>query len=64
MAIHLTPEELSELTGIRPVEVVRMCREMSVPVYQGRVDKTLFLQSLNAEGRSLPSDARDAVLSA
>jgi hypothetical protein len=64
VAIHLTPAEMSELTGIRSARIVRMCREMSVPVYEGRVDKTLFLHSLSASGRELPSEAREAVLAA
>ena len=47
---HLTPEELSELVGTDRKEVVRLCLEESVPIYNGRIDKTLFARSLIAVG--------------
>ena len=43
MANHLTPEELSQEVGIERDEVVRICVEEHVPIYQGKIDKTLFL---------------------
>ena len=42
MANHLTPEELSELFGMKREDVVRLCHEQHVPIYNGKVDKTLF----------------------
>ena len=51
MANHLTPEELSKELGIDRQEVIRVCVEQGVPIYQGKIDKTLFqaqLQSLGA----------------
>ena len=42
MANHLTPEELSKELGIDRQEVIRLCYEESVPIYQGKIDKTLF----------------------
>ena len=42
MPNHLTPEELSREFGIDRAEVIRICVEESVPVYHGRIDKTLF----------------------
>lgn len=57
MANHLTPEELSEATGIRRDELVRMCVQESVPIYHGRIDKTLFVRSMLAAGVSLPPQA-------
>ena len=50
MAIHLTPEELSEELGIDRSEVIRVCIEESVPIYQGKIDKTLFQAQLEALG--------------
>jgi len=50
MANHLTPEELSELVGMERKEVVRLCFEESVPIYNGRIDKTLFARSMIAAG--------------
>ena len=51
MANHLTPDELSKELGIERQEVIRVCMEEGVPIYQGKIDKTLFqaqLESLSA----------------
>ena len=50
MANHLTPEELSKELGIEPEEVFKVCREEGVPIYQGKIDKTLFQAQLEALG--------------
>ncbi|HEY1273409.1 MAG TPA: hypothetical protein VGF25_00790 [Thermoleophilaceae bacterium] len=46
MAIHLTPTELGRESGMHRREVISKCMEMGVPIFQGRIDKTLFLSSL------------------
>ena len=46
MAIHLTPTELARETGLERRDVIAKCMEMGVPIFQGRIDKTLFLASL------------------
>ena len=56
MANHLTPEELSKELGIERQEVIRVCIEESIPIYQGKIDKTLFQAHLQASGQ--PSAAR------
>ena len=48
MANHLTPEELAKEMGMERDEVVRICVEEGVPIYQGKIDKTLFQASLEA----------------
>ncbi|MGI8607393.1 MAG: hypothetical protein ACR2L0_09650 [Gaiellaceae bacterium] len=48
MANHLTPEELSEELGIERSEVIRLCVQESVPIYQGKIDKMLFQAQLEA----------------
>jgi hypothetical protein len=51
MANHLTPDELSKEVGIDRTEVIRICVEEHVPIYQGKIDKTLFqahVQTLEA----------------
>ena len=53
MANHLTPEELSEEVGIERDEVIRICVEEHVPIYQGKIDKFLFQTQLEAL-RALP----------
>ena len=42
MANHLTPEELSKELGLDRQEVIRVCLEEGVPIYQGKIDKHLF----------------------
>jgi hypothetical protein len=42
MANHLTPEELSKELGLERQEVIRVCVEEGVPIYQGKIDKYLF----------------------
>jgi len=48
MANHLTPEELAKETGMDRDEVVRICIEEGVPIYHGKIDKTLFQAQLDA----------------
>ena len=50
MANHLTPDELSKELGIERQEVIRVCVEEGVPIYQGKIDKTLFQAQLAAIG--------------
>ena len=46
MAIHLTPTELAREAGLKRRDVISKCMEMGVPIFEGRIDKTLFLSSL------------------
>ena len=46
MANHLTPTELAEEVDMKRREVISKCMEMGVPIFNGRIDKTLFLTSL------------------
>jgi hypothetical protein len=48
MAIHLTPTELAREIGMERREVIARCMELGVPIFQGRIDKTLFISSLQA----------------
>jgi hypothetical protein len=47
---HLTPEELSKELGIDRQEVIRLCVEESIPIYQGKIDRSLFEAQLQASG--------------
>ena len=53
---HLTPEELSKELGIERDEIVRVCYEESIPIYQGKIDKTLFQAHLAAGAPAPPAD--------
>jgi hypothetical protein len=50
MAIHLTPTELAREAGLERRDVIRKCCELGVPIFQGRIDKTLFLSQLREQG--------------
>lgn len=54
MANHLTPDELGDLCGMARRQVLRLCAETAVPVYNGRIDKTLFVRSVTEAGYRLP----------
>ena len=49
MAIHLTPTELARESGMERRQVIEKCMELGVPIFQGRIDKTLFTASLNEQ---------------
>jgi hypothetical protein len=46
VAIHLTPTELADELNMKRREVIFKCMEMGVPIFNGRIDKTLFLSNL------------------
>jgi hypothetical protein len=52
MPIHLTPTELARETGLERRDVISKCMELGVPIFQGRIDKTLFLASMSEQPRS------------
>jgi hypothetical protein len=46
MAHHLTPTQLADQLKMERGEVIGKCVEMGVPIYHGRIDRTLFETSL------------------
>jgi hypothetical protein len=46
MAHHLTPSELADQMQMKQQEVIGKCVEMGVPIFHGRIDRTLFESSL------------------
>ena len=54
MPNHLTPDELSKELGLERQEVIRLCIEGGVPIYQGKIDKTLFQAQLESLGATAP----------
>lgn len=50
MANHLTPEEIAKETGMDREEVIRICIGEGIPIYHGKIDKTLFQATLDALG--------------
>ena len=59
MAVHLTPSELADELNMKRREVIAKCMEMGVPIFNGRIDKTLFVSSLRSitQGKSQASAA-------
>lgn len=49
MAIHLTPTELAREAGMERREVIEKCMQLGVPIFQGRIDKTLFMANLTEQ---------------
>ena len=60
MANHLTPTELADELNMKRREVISKCMEMGVPIFNGRIDKTLFVSSLRqlTEQAKQPQAAR------
>jgi hypothetical protein len=56
MAIHLTPTELAREAGLDRRDVISKCLEMGVPIFHGRIDKTLFMISMGMQ----PSSATES----
>jgi hypothetical protein len=56
MANHLTPTELGNEAGMDSSEVIAKCVELGVPIFHGRIDKSLFQvaleQASDTEGAS------------
>jgi hypothetical protein len=46
MAHHLTPGELADQLHMKRQEVIGKCVELGVPIFHGRIDRTLFESSL------------------
>jgi hypothetical protein len=49
MPNHLTPTELADEAGLDRRDVIMKCVEMGVPIFHGRIDKTLFMASLDSQ---------------
>jgi hypothetical protein len=60
MANHLTPTELAREAGLERRDVIAKCCELGVPIFNGRIDKTLFLSSLRELAGSQPAQPQAA----
>jgi hypothetical protein len=48
VANHLTPSELAEELHMKRQEVIGKCLQMGVPIFHGRIDKSLFESSMRS----------------
>lgn len=55
MAHHLTPAELADQLQMERQEVVGKCVEMGIPIYHGRIDRTLFETSMRSIAAAKPA---------
>jgi hypothetical protein len=46
MTNHLTPGELADQLRMDQQEVIGRCVQMGIPIFHGRIDRTLFETSL------------------
>ena len=61
MGNHLTPSELADELQMKRQEVIGKCVELHVPIFHGRIDKSLFRTSLRqSSGRRGERGARTA----
>jgi hypothetical protein len=50
MANHFTPEELAKELGMDAREVIRFCLQESIPIYKGKIDRSLLTVVMKARG--------------
>jgi hypothetical protein len=55
MANHLTPSELARESGLDRRDVIAKCVQLGVPIFNGKIDKTLFLSSLSETSMDVAS---------
>jgi hypothetical protein len=54
VANHLTPSELAEEMHMKRQEVIGKCVQMGIPIFHGRIDKSLFQTSLRSLANQRP----------
>jgi hypothetical protein len=54
MANHFTPEELAEELGMETGEIIRLCVSEGIPIYKGKVDRSLLAVVMKAKGIPFP----------
>jgi hypothetical protein len=54
MANHFTPEELAEEFGTDTRDIIRICVTEGIPIYKGKIDRSLLTVVMKAKGVQLP----------
>ncbi len=54
MANHFTPEELAEELGTDTRDVIQLCVKEGIPIYKGKIDRSLLTAVMKAKGIQLP----------
>ena len=53
MANHFTPEELAEELGTEARDVIQLCVREGIPIYKGKIDRSLLAAVMKAKGIQL-----------
>jgi hypothetical protein len=53
MANHFTPEELAEELGADTHDVIQLCVKEGIPIYKGKIDRSLLAAVMKAKGIQL-----------
>jgi len=61
MANHFTPEELAEELGTETGEIIRLCVSEGIPIYKGKIDRSLLAAVMKTKGISLPQTQTAAI---
>jgi hypothetical protein len=54
MPNHFTPEELAEELGMETRGVIQFCVDEGVPIYKGKIDRSLLTVVMKAKGLHVP----------
>jgi hypothetical protein len=54
MANHFTPEELAAELGTGTRDVIQFCVREGIPIYKGKIDRSLLTAVMRAKGIELP----------
>ncbi|MCL5735473.1 MAG: hypothetical protein M1274_07770 [Actinobacteria bacterium] len=57
MANHFTPEELANELGTGTGDVIQLCVREGIPIYKGKIDRSLLTAVMKAKGIQLPKTA-------
>jgi hypothetical protein len=61
MANHFTPEELAEELGTETRDVIQLCLREGIPIYKGKIDRSLLSAVMKTKGIQLPKTQVAAV---
>lgn len=50
MANHFTPQELARELGMDTKEVIQFCVAEGIPIYKGKIDRSLLAVVMKAKG--------------
>jgi hypothetical protein len=53
MPNHFTPEELAEEMGTDTRDVIALCLKEGIPIYKGKIDRSLLTAVMKAKGIQL-----------